>query len=92
MFLIELHTASTHAWWLLSALYAIANVPVHGLIASASAHSFLASSGLYARTSAPARLSLQPEMTGDVKSLAGVRVPSKITFVISSRLIDIDRA
>jgi hypothetical protein len=31
-------------------------------------------------------------MTGDVKSLAGVRVPLKTTFVISSRLIDIEIA
>ncbi len=37
-------------------------------------------------------MSFQPAMTGDVKSLAGVRVPSKIAFVMASRSIDIEIA
>ena len=92
VFLIELVTASTHVGWPPSELYAIWNAPDHGEMASAWAHSFFASSGLYASTSEPSSLSDQPSMTGEVKSLAGVRVSLKTTLVISGRLIDMEIA
>src|SRR4051794_24163864 len=80
VFLMLLQTASTQPWWPPSALYAMVNLPDHGEMASASAHSFFASVGLYFSTSAPVRDCEYPSMVGDVKSLAGVRVPSKMTL------------
>lgn len=65
----------------------VKSLPLYGLMAFASSHSCLASSGSYSRTSLPGTVSLQPSMTGDVKSFAGVRVPLKMTSVICSRLI-----
>src|SRR5450830_164822 len=92
VFLRLLVTASTQAWWPPSALYPIVNVPDHGEMASAWAQSFLAWSALNVSTSEPLMVSDHPAMTGDVKSLAGVRVPWKIVSVTSLRLIDIEIA
>ncbi len=55
--------------------------------------SFLASSGWYSQA-LPHRPSLKPPATprtGEVQSVAGVRVPWKILSVICSRLIAMDR-
>src|SRR4051812_13088077 len=71
-FLMLFVTASTQPWWPPSALYAMVNLPDHGEILSAWAHSFFASSGLYFSTSAPLSEFEYPSMVGDVKSLAGV--------------------
>ena len=51
------------------------NSPSYGEISSAFFHSSLAFSGLNSRTSLPASESEWPGMTGEVKSVAGVRVP-----------------
>ena len=48
--------------------------PVKGLMASAWAQASLAAVASKVRTSLPGTLSLQPLMTGEVKSEAGVRV------------------
>src|SRR5450759_2949594 len=67
-------------------------VPLHGEMASACAHRSLAFVASNFSTSLPGILSDQPLMTGDVKSLAGVRVPEKILSVISLRSIDCEMA
>src|SRR5512133_2423027 len=63
-------------------------VPDHGEMASAWAQRSLALAASNFRTSEPLMESDQPAMTGEVKSLAGVRVSWKIVLVISWRLID----
>ncbi len=68
------------------------NVPVHGESASAAAQSCLALFASWPSTPEPSSRSDQPGSAGDVKSLAGVRVPSKITFVICGRSIASERA
>src|SRR5665647_1657778 len=67
-------------------------VPLHGEMASACFHRSLALVASNFSTSLPGILSDQPLMTGEVKSLAGVRVAEKILSVISLRSIDCEMA
>src|SRR5450756_363223 len=67
-------------------------VPLHGEMASACFHRSLAFVASNFSTSLPGILTDQPLMTGDVKSLAGARVPEKILSVINLRSIDCEIA